>query len=159
MFYKKIFALIFMITLIYTAFFIECYAEEEKPDNTLTTKIEGLISKDEEGSLTDKIKDASSKVGDKFEFKKIDPEKIVSKTEEAGDQLYLIAQAYSWPLFIWSIILGFGSLTVGGVFGSSWLKKAGIFFLFVAFLRVIIINYAPELVSIIINWIEGVKGG
>ena len=29
-------------------------------------------------------------VGDKFEFKKIDPEKIVSKTEEAGDQLTLL---------------------------------------------------------------------
>jgi len=159
LFFRKPAVLIFMITLLFTVFLIGCYAEEKKSDDTLTQKTKALVPKDEKGSISEKTGEIAPKVGDKFDFEKIDTERIISKTQATGDQLYLIAQAYSWPLFIWSIILGVGSLTIGGVFSSSWLKKIGVFFLFMAILRVIIINYAPELVTIIINWIEGVKGG
>jgi hypothetical protein len=156
---KKITAFI-LILLILT---VTCYAEEEKDtkntDNTLTQKIEKLMPDDEEGSIQEKVGKILPKAGESFNFEKIDPEKVIDKTQATGDQLYLIAQAYSWPMFVWSIVLGVGGLFLGGITGFSWLKKTGGFFLLMAFLRVIIINYAPELVSIIINWIEGVKGG
>lgn len=136
-----------------------CYAEEEKPDNSLTEKIETLLPKEgENGSIQDEVGKLLPK-GSNFEFNEIDTEKIVDKTQATGDQLYLIAQAYSWPLFIGSIILGVACLFIGGLFNSSWLKKIGGFFLLMAVLRVVIINYAPELVATIINFIESLKGG
>ena len=81
-------------------------------------------------------------------------EKIVSKTEEAEINFYLIAQAYSWPLFIWSIILGFGSLTVGEYSAHHGLKRLG--YSFICGISESNNNQlCSELVSIIINWIKG----
>lgn len=91
---------------------------------------------------------------DGFKFDPIDSDKVIDKTNETGDKLWLFTQAFSWPLFVVTIGGGIVLLFLGGLFGSKKLKGMAGFLFFLAILKVVIVNFAPEIAQTIITWIQ-----
>ncbi len=166
---KRPFILILCIALLLTfqsGYAVEGDTKEDKAATIMeemSKKINDDIDKEENLFVTDDEEEGSL-IPDKkadgskgFDFTPIDPDKVIKKTNETGNKMWLFTQAYSWPLFVVSIAAGFGCLFLGGIFNSRWFKKVGAFLLFLAVARVVIVNFAPEITQSIIYWVQGLK--
>lgn len=100
------------------------------------------------GSLSDNLK----KEAEGFDAEE-QLQSIVDKADMVGNTVWLIAQAQTWPAFIYGISGGIILLLVGLVISLNFFKRIGGFLLFFAFAQLILINYAPELAEGLINMI------
>lgn len=133
-----ILALIAVLALMLTPF---CFASDSNLDSNKNTEKTIQIPR-------------KSTNGEGFEFNKIDPDKVVEKLEDTGNELYLMASALSWPIFTGSALAGMAMLGFGLLVGIRMLKTLGATLMFFGITAFVLITFAPEIAQGIIIYIE-----
>jgi hypothetical protein len=95
-----------------------------------------------------------------FSFTKLDFNKLFDAISSGSQNLWELAQAFTWPILIGSLVLGFIFLFLGavlGVFSSKLgdsIKGAGGLVIILGILKFVLINFAPEIAEGIITGIQ-----
>jgi hypothetical protein len=94
-------------------------------------------------SLLATIKDSSGEINTEKAFDKVDS--LILKIKKAVSEIYLKAQAYTWPFSIGALPVGIFAVIAGIVLGWEILKRLGSILLVLAALKWIVFDLLPLL--------------
>jgi hypothetical protein len=86
-------------------------------------------------------------------------DQVVKKSGELGEKFWLMAQAQTWPLFIYGVAIGLGLLFFGFILNIRVMRRSGGWLIVFAFLQLVVINYAPEIAEGLITKAGRIAGG
>lgn len=80
-------------------------------------------------------------------------QEFIERADETGQSIWLMAQAQTWPLFMYGITGGLVLVISGIILKWNALKRIGVSLGLVACIQLILINYAPEFAVSIVSWV------
>lgn len=124
--------------------------EPETEDYTSVSKrlIEAKEKSLTKGKLTEDLKEEAIDFDGEEKL-----QSIVNRAEETGQKVWLVAQAQTWPVFIFGLVGGMFLFLIGTMIKANSFKRVGGVLLFFAIFQLLIINYAPELAEELVSWI------
>lgn len=100
------------------------------------------------GRITESIRDEAEDFDGEQKL-----QEFIERADETGQSIWLMAQAQTWPLFMYGITVGLVLVISGIILKWNALKRIGVSLGLVACIQLILINYAPEFAVSIVSWV------
>lgn len=140
--------LVLFIILIFIFLPRLCFAVENSSNNE--TSVSEKLLEAKEKSKTNSIKESLKEYSEGYSEKE-QLGKITESADNLGNNFWLIAQSFTWPMFIYGISAGMFILLLGVIIGIRGMRSVGIWLCIGSILQLIVINFAPEIAESLIS--------
>lgn len=94
---------------------------------------------------------AAGQFQSRLEVHPISIDEVVKKANGIADKVFLLAQAYSLPMVVISLVGGALFMIIGSWLGVKKALQGGFLIIFVGLLGFVLINFAPEIIGLTQN--------